>query len=304
MRIVQRRRLAHRDLGLAEPDVEHGDGAGEVAAHEQPALEGAEGERQVGAYGEADLVAGGRVESGRYVERHDDAAGRCIARRHAHPFVGEVAGVRERVVAGRRPRAGSEHGVDDQSLGTADRPARAGSPRPVELEARVVGVRRVAAPRHRADPDAEASECRGDHPPVATVVAGAAVDRDAPAKQVRVAADDLARGGRAGALHQRASRRPRGDRRLIGVCGLGGGGDADGRNATAAHAGPSLRRRRPPSRAARQPGRGRRAPGRHLCDGPTARPYPISPLSMRTLNPHSALLHTHALYVIGAPSRP
>src|SRR2546427_6772776 len=37
---------------------------------------------------------------------------------------------------------------------------------------------------------------------------------------------------------------------------------------------------------------------------PMARPKEISPLSMRILNPHSGFEQTHALYVIGAPSRP
>lgn len=35
-----------------------------------------------------------------------------------------------------------------------------------------------------------------------------------------------------------------------------------------------------------------------------SRPTLISPLSIRMLNPQSGLLHTHALYVMGAPSRP
>jgi hypothetical protein len=39
-----------------------------------------------------------------------------------------------------------------------------------------------------------------------------------------------------------------------------------------------------------------------LC--PIVRPNEISPLSIRMLNPQSGLLHTQALYVIGAPSRP
>jgi len=37
---------------------------------------------------------------------------------------------------------------------------------------------------------------------------------------------------------------------------------------------------------------------------PIARPNEISPLSIRTLKPQSGLEHTHALYVMGAPSRP
>jgi hypothetical protein len=41
-----------------------------------------------------------------------------------------------------------------------------------------------------------------------------------------------------------------------------------------------------------------------LCEGPTDRPKLISPLSIRKLKPQSGLLHTHALNVIGAPSRP
>jgi hypothetical protein len=39
-----------------------------------------------------------------------------------------------------------------------------------------------------------------------------------------------------------------------------------------------------------------------LC--PIVRPNEISPLSIRMLNPHSGFVHTQALYVIGAPSRP
>ena len=43
---------------------------------------------------------------------------------------------------------------------------------------------------------------------------------------------------------------------------------------------------------------------RYLRDWPIVLPTLISPLSILRLKPHSGFEHTHALYVIGAPSRP
>jgi hypothetical protein len=37
---------------------------------------------------------------------------------------------------------------------------------------------------------------------------------------------------------------------------------------------------------------------------PIVLPIEISPLSMRTLNPQTGFEQTHALYMMGAPSRP
>ena len=111
---------------------------------------------------------------------------------------------------------------------------------------------------------------------------------------------DLTGRRRTRALHERARRHTHGDcggvarRRLARV----GDGQVEGQTQMSDE---RLSARRPASRPRCLP---RVHAPSHLCDWPMVRPKLISPLSMRMLNPHSGLLHTQALNVMGAPSRP
>jgi len=192
---------------------------------------------------------------------------------------------------------GPHYSIDDDRLGARRLVVSNEVSCSCALGARVIGSR-IGDFRHA---NANSGGCEGvcDDPRVAAVVSGTREHNHTASELTGIAVRDFGGRRRTGPLHERARWNTSVDRHAISGGRLGGGDDVRGHAAVVRQGSIVVGGwRNGGQRAAVSTAR------HYLCDCPTDRPKLISPLSIRKLNPQSGLLHTHALYVMGAPSRP